>query len=169
MYSALRVIYISQKQKFNNPERNSQAMANNNGNIRSSAVWKKYEPKRREKYMDKYKGRFVVILANNRKTLYLSDMIKAKLLSADFVGLVTHGSLIGIYSSNKSEGYKVKYDHGSTPSVNIEGFVKDNPFEPGVYEAHVEMIDAQTVNHYELVVFDTAEHPAKITVEKENE
>ncbi len=136
-----------------------------NGNIRSSSSWMKYEPKRREKYMDKYKGRFVVILSPNKKTIYLSDMVVAKLVKPDFISLNRNGTLIGIAISPKSGGYKVSYKDGATPSVNIEGFIKDFPFEPGVYEARVETIDAQTVDHYDMVIIDTADHPSKTKVE----
>ncbi len=137
----------------------------NNGNIRSSAAWMKYQPKKREGYLDKYKGRFVVILAVNRKTLYLSDMIAAKLLKPDYVSLMRHENLIGIAAGTHADGYKVKYLNGDTPCtpcINIEGFIKESPFEPGAYEAHVERIDAQTVDGFDLVVFDTADHPAKL-------
>lgn len=136
-----------------------------NGNIRSSSAWKKYQPKKREGYLDKYKGRFVVILSSNRKTLYISDMIAAKLIKPDYVSLMRHENLIGIRVGTKSDGYRVKYTNGDTPitpSVTIDGFMKENPFEPGVYEARVERIDAQTVDAFDLVIFDITEHPAQI-------
>lgn len=135
-----------------------------NGNIKSSSAWKRYQPQKREGYLGKYKGRFVVILSTNKKTLYLSDMITAKLIKPDFISLLRHENLIGIAAGTKSNGYKVKYTNGdapTTPSVNIEGFLKENPFEPGIYEAHVERIDAQTADGFDLIIFDTSEHPAK--------
>jgi hypothetical protein len=92
-------------------------------------------------------------------------MIMGKLVKPDYVSLMRHDNLIGIAAGTKSDGYKVKYTNGgapTTPCITIDGFLKQNPFEPGVYEARVERIDAQTVDGFDLVIFDITEHPAKV-------
>lgn len=139
-------------------------------NIRSSAVWKKFEPKKRGKIMEKYAGRFVVCLSPNKKVLYLSDMIVGKLVHPNYIGLqlLEGGTMVGITIAAKDTGFKVDYAPTSTPNVNIPSFVKffeaetKKPFEPGVYECIVETIDAQTVDHYDMVIFDTQDAPAKV-------
>jgi len=134
----------------------------------SSADWVTYEKKSREPIMAPYRNRFVVRLTDKGKVLYLSDMVISKLTRPDHLRLkwsVT-GTRIGLCIGTKHDGLKV--DYKSSPEINVEKFVKDfnkahpaHTFNPGAYECLVEVVDAQTVDHYSLVVWDVTDHPAK--------
>lgn len=139
-------------------------------NLRSSLVWKKYEPKKRGSIMEKYKGRFVVHLSESKKVLYLSDMIIAKFVNPKYISLASNGSLVGLAISDKEHGFKVDYKPHTTSNITIPAFIKQleeerkKPIEPGVYECYVERIDAGTVDAFDLVIFNTADAPTKVHV-----
>jgi len=137
----------------------------NINDLRSSAAWQTYEKKSKSKIMEKYHNRFVVILSESKKSLYLSGMILSKLIRPDFIELKIHGTQIGMCIGTKATGFKVEYKTGVTPSISVTKFVKDfelkHAFAPGAYECIVEAMDAQTTDHYDLVIFNTSDHPAK--------
>lgn len=131
----------------------------------TSAQWVSYEIKSREPIMSPYKNRFVVRLTNSAKVLYLSDMVVAKLVRPDYIQLLWSktGTRIGLRIGTKNVGLKVNYK--ASPEITVTKFVSDfnvaHPFKPGAYECEVEVVDAQTVERYDLVVFDVSDHPAK--------
>ena len=139
------------------------------GDIRSSATWVEYEPKRREGAMEKYKGRFMVVLSDSKKVFYLSDMILSHLLYPEYIKLRFKGTMIGIQVGTKMTGFKVSNKPGTTPHISVPGFLrqfreanKNMELEPGAYEAIVERMDAQTAEGFDLIIFDMTDRPSKI-------
>lgn len=133
--------------------------------IRDSSLWTKFEPKGRVKLMSKYIGKPAVILSPSKAVLYFSELIMAKLLFPEYVEFRQFETKIGISRGTEGSGsYKVQDKKGSTAHVNVKTFTTLFPFEPGVYEGVIEVMDGGKEKSFNMFVFDTSDHPSKTKV-----
>jgi hypothetical protein len=102
--------------------------------------WNIFEPSKGGSRFERYRNQMVVMLTEAKNNyLYISHAVFDAMGKPERIQVMTRGSNVGLTAAADGGGYKTQQHHeGDTPYISLTKFRKAFPFQPGVYDVHME-------------------------------